>query len=55
LVDVAQGRLVGTMENQGTTPEVSWLRGGSTTPLLLVATEAKLNTFNVATRPAAGR
>jgi hypothetical protein len=54
VVDVARGTLVGTIENQGTTPEVSWLRGGSTTPLLLVATEARINAFSMATR-AAGR
>jgi hypothetical protein len=54
VIDVAQGRIIGTVDDQGSVPEVSWARG-RTTPLLLVATGTKLNAFSVATGAPAER
>jgi hypothetical protein len=55
LVDVAQGRIIGTIDDQGSSPEVSWAGAGTPSPLLLVATGAKLNTFRVVGGATAGR
>jgi hypothetical protein len=55
LVDVAQGRIIGMIDDQGPTPEVSWAGAGTPSPLLLVATGTKLNTFKVTSGATAGR
>jgi hypothetical protein len=55
LVDVAQGRIMGTIDDQGPNPEVGWAGAGTPSPLLLVATGAKLNTFRVISDATAGR
>jgi hypothetical protein len=55
LVDVVQGRIIGTIDDQGTTPEVGWAGAGTPTPLLLVATGTKINTYKVATGAASER
>jgi thiol-disulfide isomerase/thioredoxin/outer membrane protein assembly factor BamB len=48
VVDIRQGRIVAQTVDQGVTPMVAWApRGGTATPLLLVATGAALNAFEV--------
>ena len=50
VVDVAQARIIGTIDDQGSEPEVGWAGSESSAPLLLVATGAVINAFSVLVR-----
>jgi hypothetical protein len=51
VVDIDKGQLIASVNDQGTNPEVGWVKGNDAGgPLLLVATGSRLNAFRI-TRP----